>query len=67
MVADEVRVRLQNAGQEHLLQFWNDLSDAEQSSLLSQIKEIDLEAINTYYKYVVLYVSNVDVVAWANM
>lgn len=51
-MADEIRQKLASAGQEHLLQFWEELSGDEQKSLISQIDAIDLDAINTYYKYV---------------
>ena len=50
---DDIRVKLQNAGQEHLLQFWSDLTSQEQDSLITQIDAIDLQAINTYFKYVI--------------
>ena len=50
---EDIRVKLQNAGQEHLLQFWSDLTSQEQDSLITQIDAIDLQAINTYFTYVI--------------
>lgn len=50
MVVDQTRELLEKVGQEHLLQFWGDLSAEEQTDLSSQIDRIDLEAINTYYQ-----------------
>ena len=41
---------LKQAGQEQLLQFWEELSDQERNNLLTQITSIDLPAVNSYYK-----------------
>lgn len=47
---DQLREQLKAAGQEQLLQFWDQLSGEEQTSLSTQIEGVDLEAINTYYR-----------------
>lgn len=47
---EDIRAKLENSGQEHLLQFWSDLDTEEQNSLSKQINAIDLAAINTYFK-----------------
>lgn len=42
---ESVRARLEAAGQGHLLAFWDELSEQERSELMSQIEELDLDAI----------------------
>jgi UDP-N-acetylglucosamine/UDP-N-acetylgalactosamine diphosphorylase len=42
---EEVRDRLRAFGQDHVLQFWNQLDEAERQSLLGQAASIDLESL----------------------
>ncbi len=42
---DDVRARLRRIGQEHVLRFSDDLSDAEHHALLKQIESLDLDAV----------------------
>ncbi|XP_050409984.2 UDP-N-acetylhexosamine pyrophosphorylase [Patella vulgata] len=45
MDAESLRQSLAKNGQEHLLQFWDKLSDAEKSSLQKQISSIEVESV----------------------
>ena len=40
---DTLSCRLQPYGQDHLLRFWSELSDGEQTRLAKQLEQIDLE------------------------
>lgn len=55
--------KLKNFGQEHLLTFYDDLTDEERKSLIDQLEKIDFEFMNSLYinsyKDEVLDVSNV--------
>ncbi len=42
----DVREQLAKASQNHLLQFWNELSGSEQTLLLNQIRDIDFKALS---------------------
>ena len=41
----ELNERLINAGQEHLLTFWNELTDAEKNAFSAQLEEIDFDEL----------------------
>lgn len=41
-IPDSIRNSIDQTSQSHLLQFWDDLTDSQQASLLKQIDEIDL-------------------------
>ncbi|MFK7768270.1 MAG: UTP--glucose-1-phosphate uridylyltransferase [Mariniblastus sp.] len=41
----QLEEKLKHFGQSHLLQFWDELNEAEQNSLAAQIEEIDFELI----------------------
>src|SRR6056297_3107682 len=45
MTYDKLRDKLSRFGQEHVLRFWDELSDAQQRQLESQIEELDLEQL----------------------
>ena len=45
----EVEEKLKKYNQEHLLDFFNELSEVEQNELLDQIENIDFDLINTLY------------------
>lgn len=42
--------KLADAGQAHLLQFWNDLSSTEQSDLIQNLQGMDFQEINSFFK-----------------
>ena len=45
-----IQALLQKHGQSHLLRWWDELSPAQQSSLLEQIDELDLELVNRLFR-----------------
>lgn len=45
-----LRKKLEAHGQEHLLQFWDDLSEAQRKSLYGDLSELDLEEVCGFYK-----------------
>ncbi len=45
---DKLRHRLQESGQSHLLQFWEDLDRSRQRELLTQIERLDLAGIERW-------------------
>jgi UDP-N-acetylglucosamine/UDP-N-acetylgalactosamine diphosphorylase len=48
-VPDDLRQRLQKYGQEHVLAWWDRLSDEERRGLLDQLRGLDLEQLKTLY------------------
>src|SRR5262249_8559531 len=48
-VPDELRQRLRQYGQEHVLAWWGELSEAEQRELLDQLRGLDLEQLRKLY------------------
>ncbi|XP_067938052.1 UDP-N-acetylhexosamine pyrophosphorylase-like [Watersipora subatra] len=50
MVMEDLRARCEAAGQEQLLQFWEDLTAEEKISLEEQINALNLTDINEYYR-----------------
>ncbi|XP_018609610.2 UDP-N-acetylhexosamine pyrophosphorylase isoform X2 [Scleropages formosus] len=46
----EVAKRLAEAGQSHLLQFWDELSPEEQADLILDLESMDLREINSFFK-----------------
>ncbi|KAJ7170177.1 nucleotide-diphospho-sugar transferase [Mycena filopes] len=50
MSSSSLRPRYEAAGQAHLLQFWDALSEAEQKSLADQLEALDIERVNRIYK-----------------
>jgi len=50
MSYDTILKRYEAAGQDHLLQFWPKLSEAERESLLTQLAELDIERVNRIYE-----------------
>ena len=44
---EALRTRLEPYQQEHLLQFWDDLSDQEREKLREQIEGLDLDLLST--------------------
>jgi UDP-N-acetylglucosamine/UDP-N-acetylgalactosamine diphosphorylase len=48
-VPDELRQRLRQHGQEHVLAWWGELNEAEQRELLDQVRGLDLEQLRKLY------------------
>jgi UDP-N-acetylglucosamine/UDP-N-acetylgalactosamine diphosphorylase len=48
-VPDELRQRLRQYGQEHVLAWWGELSESEQLELLEQVRGLDLEQLRGLY------------------
>jgi len=46
----KLRKELQRFGQEHLLQFWDELSEDHQNELFNQLSALDLEEVQEYFK-----------------
>jgi UDP-N-acetylglucosamine/UDP-N-acetylgalactosamine diphosphorylase len=47
---ENLREKLTKHGQEHLLRFWDELSDDERKQLISDIQEINLEEVEDFFK-----------------
>lgn len=47
---EDVRQRLKNQNQEHLLRFWSELSTEEQQKFLQQLNNIQLEKLNELFE-----------------
>ena len=50
MDVDSLRTRLNSAGQGHLLEFWDTLSDSEKASLYKELNQMNFEEINSYFE-----------------
>lgn|SRR6218665_2400495 len=60
MNVDQLREKLVLYGQDHLLQFWNDISDKEQEHLYEELEELNYEQILRYFKACMAPVEKVD-------
>jgi UDP-N-acetylglucosamine/UDP-N-acetylgalactosamine diphosphorylase len=49
MSFEDIKKRFEAAGQGHLLTFWPQLSEEQQSSLLKQLSALDIERVNRIY------------------
>ncbi|HXG09108.1 MAG TPA: UDPGP type 1 family protein [Gemmataceae bacterium] len=49
-VPDDLRQRLRDYGQEHVLAWWDQLTDAERRGLLDQLRSIDLDQLRRLYE-----------------
>ncbi|MFC1759747.1 hypothetical protein ACFL2H_13435, partial [Planctomycetota bacterium] len=47
-IESNIREQVARFGQEHLLAFWNELDRDQQSSLASQLEQIDFELIASF-------------------
>ncbi|KAK7895795.1 hypothetical protein WMY93_021120 [Mugilogobius chulae] len=45
---EEVKLRLQDADQAHVLQFWSELSEAEQDVFLQELSQLDLSGLKEH-------------------
>lgn len=50
MVADNIKACLEKAGQQHILQFWDELDSETQKHLSEQMEAIDFDKINEYFR-----------------
>ena len=54
----KLRKELQRFGQEHLLQFWDELSEDHQNELYNQLSALDMEEVQEYFKKTVVEMSH---------
>lgn len=47
---EALRDELEQYGQQHLLQFWNELSDSEKENLLKDIREFNIKEVTGYFR-----------------
>lgn len=47
---DQLKEKLTRYGQEHLLKFWDELNDEERNILVADIKELNLEEVQQFFK-----------------
>ncbi len=47
---EQLKEKLTCYGQEHLIKYWDELSDDERKQLVADIKELNLEEVQSFYK-----------------
>lgn len=47
---EQLKEKLTRYGQEHLLRFWDELNDEERNHLVVDIKELNLEEVQQFFK-----------------
>ncbi|XP_005348875.1 UDP-N-acetylhexosamine pyrophosphorylase [Microtus ochrogaster] len=50
MNVNDLKLRLSKAGQEHLLQFWNELEEAQQADLYTELQAMNFEELNLFFQ-----------------
>lgn len=50
MNIEKLKDRLEAAGQSHVLQFWDELTDIERSELVADVEDLDLEKLQKCFK-----------------
>ncbi|XP_054567634.1 UDP-N-acetylhexosamine pyrophosphorylase isoform X2 [Eptesicus fuscus] len=50
MNVSELRLRLSRAGQAHLLQFWDELEEAQQVELYAELQAMNFEELNVFFR-----------------
>ena len=50
MNVNDLKLRLSKAGQEHLLQFWNELEEAQQVELFTELQAMNFEELNLFFQ-----------------
>lgn len=50
MNVNDLKLRLSKAGQEHLLQFWNELEEAQQVELFTELQAMNFEELNFFFQ-----------------
>uniref|UniRef100_A0A8D2AW15 UDP-N-acetylhexosamine pyrophosphorylase n=1 Tax=Sciurus vulgaris TaxID=55149 RepID=A0A8D2AW15_SCIVU len=50
MNVDDLKLRLSRAGQEHLLQFWNELEETQQIELYAELQAMNFEELNLFFQ-----------------
>lgn len=50
MNVNDLKLRLSKAGQEHLLQFWNELDEAQQVELYAELQAMNFEELNFFFQ-----------------
>ncbi|XP_058893624.1 serine/threonine-protein kinase Kist isoform X1 [Kogia breviceps] len=50
MNVNDLKLRLSKAGQEHLLQFWNELEEAQQIELFAELQAMNFEELNFFFQ-----------------
>ncbi|KFO20393.1 UDP-N-acetylhexosamine pyrophosphorylase [Fukomys damarensis] len=50
MNVNDLKLRLSKAGQEHLLQFWNELEEAQQVELYVELQAMNFEELNFFFQ-----------------
>ena len=49
MNVNDLKLRLSKAGQEHLLDFWNELEEAQQVELYAELQAMNFQELNLFF------------------
>ena len=50
MNVNDLKLRLSKAGQEHLLDFWNELEEAQQVELYAELQAMNFQELNLFFQ-----------------